>query len=167
MIEIQASAADHDRTYWEQRAAKLGLRAGGHVDICRYIYEGELRRKAFRRLVSVHSGMHVLDVGAGVGNWCFWFEECGAHVVGIDISQRMVDMATEEANQRQSKVEFVRSGIGELAFTSGQFDLIAVVTVLQHITDDERCLKAIKNLARLVHNEGRIVICENLFFKCI
>lgn len=42
-------------------------------------------------------GMRLLDVGCGPGRHAHAFATCGIEVVGVDISQRFVDLATEHA----------------------------------------------------------------------
>lgn len=70
-------------------------------------------------MLNLQPGEVVLDVGSGIGGnafqmaqvsrvirfgffllhaYCHWFQEFGAHVVGVDLSSNMVSIASERAN---------------------------------------------------------------------
>jgi ubiquinone/menaquinone biosynthesis C-methylase UbiE len=153
---------DRDEVYWDERAKLLGLRAGGNKDLVKYRHEEMLRLAAFDRIAKLDEGMTVLDVGAGVGNWCFHFERKGANALGIDISGEMVALAKAQAQRRGSHVVFVNASIQDLDSSVGEFDLVTAITVLQHITDDRQWDLAISSIARLVTVGGAVVICENI-----
>src|SRR5690606_26706359 len=63
-------------------------------------------------------GMRVLDVGCGPGRHAHALAERGLEVVGVDISQRFVDLATEAAPPGAT---FLRADARALAF-DGEFD---------------------------------------------
>ena len=48
-------------------------------------------------VLDLHEGARVLDVGCGPGRHALVLAERGAEVVGIDISQRFIDIASSEA----------------------------------------------------------------------
>ncbi len=67
-------------------------------------------------------GSRLLDVGCGPGRHAQAFAERGAEVVGIDISQRFVDVATTHAAEAGlDNVRYERSDARTLAF-DGEFD---------------------------------------------
>ena len=61
-------------------------------------------------------GMRVLDVGCGPGRHAHALAARGLEVVGVDISQRFVDLATRDA---PSGATFVRADARALAFEGG------------------------------------------------
>lgn len=63
-------------------------------------------------------GMRVLDVGCGPGRHAHALAERGLEVVGVDISQRFVDLAAESAPPGAT---FLRADARSLAF-DGEFD---------------------------------------------
>ena len=69
-------------------------------------------------------GMRILDVGCGPGRHSLSLAAQGINVVGVDISQTFVDLATEEANRRSvtDHAVFQRSDARELPF-SNEFDV--------------------------------------------
>ena len=153
---------NRDKLYWEERASMFGLKAGGNKDLVKYRHEEKLRLSAFDRTVKLQEITRVLDVGAGVGNWCFHFEKRRCNVAGIDISREMVALAKGQAERRGSQVVFMTSSIQDFDSSVEEFDLVTAITVLQHITDDQHWNLAITNMARLVRTGGYIVICENI-----
>lgn len=71
----------------------------------------------------------VLDVGSGSGSWVLTTASTypQMRLIGIDISQRMVDYAREQAEVRQlaDRVEFhVMDALRMLEFPAGYFDLV-------------------------------------------
>ena len=63
-------------------------------------------------------GQRVLDVGCGPGRHSYALADAGLEVVGVDISQRFVDLASDGAPAGAS---FVRGDARELTF-DGEFD---------------------------------------------
>lgn len=83
-----------------------------------------------KEVLGLHSGMRVLDVGCGPGRHALAFAERGIQVVGVDISQRFVELATEAAAAKglQHLATFVRGDARALQFTH-EFD--AVISLCQ------------------------------------
>ena len=55
-------------------------------------------------LCHIGEGKYVLDVGCGVGATpCFIAKRCGCRVVGVDISERMVERSKERARRETSR----------------------------------------------------------------
>jgi SAM-dependent methyltransferase len=69
-------------------------------------------------VLGLRPGMRVLDVGCGPGRHAHALAERGMEVVGVDISQRFVDLATEHAPVGAT---FVRADARALAFDA-EFD---------------------------------------------
>src|SRR5262245_58409176 len=64
-------------------------------------------------------GMRLLDVGCGPGRHAYALAERGIEVVGVDISQRFVDLANDDAPPGAT---FLRADARALAF-DGDFDV--------------------------------------------
>ena len=69
-------------------------------------------------VLGLHEGSTVLDVGCGPGRHAHALAELGIEVVGVDISQRFVDIATAAAPPGAT---FLRGDARRLAF-DGEFD---------------------------------------------
>ena len=70
-------------------------------------------------VLQLGSGMRVLDVGCGPGRHAHALAELGLEVVGIDISQRFVDLATAGA---PNGATFLRADARDLSFDA-EFDV--------------------------------------------
>src|SRR5262249_28716797 len=69
---------------------------------------------------------HVLDIGCGTGGWVIEAarQYPAMHLVGIDISSRMVEYARGQA-KGNDRIEFqVMDALGQLEFPSDSFDLV-------------------------------------------
>ncbi len=90
----------------------------------------------------------VLDVGCGEGVLTTqWAERLdGGRVVGIDLEDEQ--LATEWEKRRRENLEFQTVDGRELPFADGEFDLVAAIEALEHITDPERTVAEMARVAR-------------------
>ena len=75
--------------------------------------------------LGLEPGQRLLDVGCGPGRHAYGFAQRGIEVVGVDISQRFVDLANENA---PAGATFVRADARDLPFDA-EFD--AVISLCQ------------------------------------
>ncbi|HUS61734.1 MAG TPA: methyltransferase domain-containing protein [Acidimicrobiales bacterium] len=97
-------------------------------------------------------GMRVLDVGCGPGRHAHALAVLGVEVVGLDISQRFVDLATEHA---PAGATFVRGDARTLSY-DGEFDV--ALSLCQGgfgLVGDEDG-DVLKGMARAVKPGGRV-----------
>jgi ubiquinone/menaquinone biosynthesis C-methylase UbiE len=89
----------------------------------------------------------VLDVGCGEGILTArWAERLGTgRVVGIDLEDPKLE--SEWAKRRRENLEFRATGAEELPFAENEFDLVAAIEALEHITDPERTLAEMARVA--------------------
>lgn len=101
----------------------------------------------------------VLDVACGNGQITLPAAEAvGAQgsVIGVDLSQRMVDTAGQRARQRQlSNVSFARMDAAQLALPAGRFDLVLCSLGLMYVPDPAQ---ALREMARVLRPGGRVVL---------
>jgi len=125
-IPSDASKKEQPGTYFVQdRQNKLELvRLAVQDRMVTALMGGVLPEQA-----DISSFQRVLDVGSGSGSWAVeaaWtFPEMT--LIGIDISQRMIQYAREQANLQQvdDRVEFhTMDALRKLEFPNGYFDLI-------------------------------------------
>jgi 2-polyprenyl-6-hydroxyphenyl methylase/3-demethylubiquinone-9 3-methyltransferase len=102
------------------------------------------------------SGARVLDVGCGGGILSEAMARRGAQVLGIDLSQAVLDVAELHAIEGKVAVEYRAAAAEELAAQSpAAFDLVTCMEMLEHVPDPAAVLNA---LARLVKPGGDIVL---------
>jgi ubiquinone/menaquinone biosynthesis C-methylase UbiE len=144
-----------DRDYWNKRARQYGPLSVGYTDPVLYQYEERLRWSALIRTCAIDPGMHVLDIGCGVGRWSVRLASLGCHVVGTDISPAMLQMAIPS-----EYVEYRQGAVQDLDFADASFDLIVSITVLQHITSARAFERALNNIARMLKQGGQVAVLE-------
>lgn len=103
-------------------------------------YNVLLEQPAMNRLLPDLSGKRVLDLGCGYGHNCMDFVHRGAErVVGMDISQRMLDIANTESSHK--RIEYVRMSMTDISRLTEGFDLIYSSLAVHYIEDFEALCK--------------------------
>ncbi len=104
---------------------------------------GELRRRRFSkeyrfRVLGSLDGKAVLDVGCGEGTNAMNFAKLGAHVTGIDISPKAIELAGRraEVNGVATRSTFLCSPLETAELAEGSFDIIWGDAILHHLIDD-------------------------------
>ncbi len=110
-------------------------------------------------------GMRVLDVGCGPGRHALALAARGIEVVGVDISQRFVDLATAAARAQELPATFHRLDARALPFADefdaaislcqGAFGLQGAVVGASEVPADDAVLEGI---ARSVEPGGRVAV---------
>jgi 2-polyprenyl-6-hydroxyphenyl methylase / 3-demethylubiquinone-9 3-methyltransferase len=102
------------------------------------------------------SNARVLDVGCGGGILSEAMVRRGARVLGIDLSQAVLDVAELHALEGKLTVDYQAISAEELAAASpNSFDLITCMEMLEHVPDPAATLAA---LAALVKPGGDIIV---------
>jgi demethylmenaquinone methyltransferase / 2-methoxy-6-polyprenyl-1,4-benzoquinol methylase len=104
-------------------------------------------------LARVGPGSRALDVATGTGDLAIELARRGASVVGLDFSERMLELARAKA----PAIEFVQGNALELAFEDASFDAVTVGFGARNFSDLARGLR---ELARVTRPGGRVVILE-------
>jgi demethylmenaquinone methyltransferase / 2-methoxy-6-polyprenyl-1,4-benzoquinol methylase len=110
------------------------------------------RRRAVD-LAHVGPGSRALDVATGTGDLAIELSARGAQVVGLDFSERMLELAREKA----PAIEFVQGNALDLPYPAASFDAVTVGFGARNFSDLERGLG---ELARVTRPGGRVVILE-------
>jgi SAM-dependent methyltransferase len=110
------------------------------------------RELLFAAIAEARPG-RVLEVGGGEGELAERIvRELGAEVVGVDQSERMVEL------QRARGIDAHVGDVQELAFSAGEFDVAVAAWMLYHVPDVDR---ALGELARVLRPGGRLVTVTN------
>ena len=97
-------------------------------------YQALYDRPAILELAGAVAGKRVLDVGCAAGHLSSKLADAGAHVVGVDVSQGMVDCARRTHGDR---IRFERADLREpLSFVeTDSIDTITAALVLHYLAD--------------------------------
>ncbi|AWP12008.1 putative MORC family CW-type zinc finger protein 4 [Scophthalmus maximus] len=98
---------------------------------------GPSTTKEFVDLLNLKPGQKVLDVGCGIGGGDFYMAKTfGVEVLGLDLSDNMVDIAMERAiAEKLPSVLFEVADATKRAFSEGSFDVIYSRDTILHIDD--------------------------------
>jgi SAM-dependent methyltransferase len=98
----------------------------------------------------------VLDVGCGYGENCREIANIGAtHVVGIDISKRMLEIA--EIENKCENVSFLQMSMNDLPKLHQKFDIVISSLAIHYIEDFD---KLMKNINRLLNDSGLFIYSQ-------
>jgi ubiquinone/menaquinone biosynthesis C-methylase UbiE len=112
-----------------------------------------LEKKAIIRYLPPHAkGEKLLEVGCGTGHWSRFFSKYGFEVTGVDVSERMIDIAK---SKNISDASFQVADGHSLPFADDSFDLTAAITTLEFVRDAEVVLR---EMIRCTRKPGRILL---------
>jgi SAM-dependent methyltransferase len=155
------------RDHWSRLHSRGDLSSVGQsglpADLNTWLYRALERRLRWfvRRHRLFAGGTSVFDVGAGTGYWVRVWHDLGAiRVDGCDLVPDAVERLEAEFGGRGDR--FVTSDIGAEApgLPDGPYDLVSVMNVLLHVTDDVAFRRALGNVAGLVRAGGSLVLVE-------
>ncbi|XP_034086681.1 phosphoethanolamine N-methyltransferase 3-like isoform X1 [Gymnodraco acuticeps] len=98
---------------------------------------GPSTTKEFVDLLNLKPGQKVLDVGCGIGGGDFYMaKNFGVEVLGLDLSDNMVDTAIERAvTEKLPSVQFEVADATKRSFPDASFDVIYSRDTILHIDD--------------------------------
>jgi len=106
----------------------------GYSQMARSVHglDGAPEWPALRALLPDVRGNRVVDLGCGFGWFCRWADEQGAaEVVGIDVSQNMLDRA--RATTQAPRISYVHADLERLQLPWGRFELAYSSLALHYI----------------------------------
>jgi 2-polyprenyl-6-hydroxyphenyl methylase/3-demethylubiquinone-9 3-methyltransferase len=114
-----------------------------------------LRLRYIQRAVEL-KGAAALDVGCGGGILSEALARAGARVLGIDLSQAVLDVAELHALEGKIEVQYKSIAAEQLAMQQpAAFDLVTCMELLEHVPDPAATVAA---LAALVKPGGDVVL---------
>lgn len=120
----------------------------------------QLYKQRARTWLDLQPGQHVLDAGAGTGEDAQAIAVLVAptgQVVGMDLSQAMVDVAQRRSQGTNLPLHFVQGDIHALPFADNTFDRCYADKTFQHLPDPKR---ALEELIRVTKPGGLLVTVD-------
>jgi len=103
-----------------------------------------LEKALLKRLLAGFSRARtLLEVGCGTGHFTRWFGEQGLQAMGLDLSAPMLAEAVRLGGQL-----YVQGDALALPFRAEAFDLVALITTLEFVTDPVQVLSEATRVAR-------------------
>jgi SAM-dependent methyltransferase len=157
--------ADYDvESYWSRVGREIAARQGSSLvagdDNPFFRYKRKKFLKKFLHTIDFDSKV-VLEVGCGPGGNLL---EIGQHrspekLLGVDISQTMIEIATENLNRHNIPAEIHKINGVTLPFADRSIDLSYTVTVLQHNTDGTALKALVREMCRVTRDT--VVVMED------
>jgi len=138
-------------TEWDQASESWAE----FVRVGKDYYRDEMNNPAALKMIGDVSGKHVLDLSCGEGYNTRILANVGAKVIGVDFSEKMIDLARQLEKRQNLGISYYVSDAADLKrFESKCFD---VVTCLMALMDIKRYEDAISEVARVLKKNGRFV----------
>ena len=150
--------------YWNKRYGTIDVTKSGHIDLPAEYNKWLYRRK--RKLVasavasvgSTLQGGKLLEVAAGSGAWMnFWIDRGAGGYLGIDLSERAIGVL----QQRFPKHRFLQRDLNDSGLPDAvgfDYDCVAAIDVLYHVTDDGKFRAVMHDLAAVLKPGGLLII---------
>ena len=101
-------------------------------------------------------GKRILDLGCGFGEHCMEYVKKGAaRVVGIDISEKMLEVARRE--YADSKIEYINMAMEDLSQITEQFDVVISSLAIHYVEDFSA---VVNDIYRLLAQDGVFVFSQ-------
>ena len=151
--------------------SRLDMQLQEYFDQLAPTWDKELTRERLKCLsnivkeLGIKPGYYVLDIGSGTGVLLpFLIAELGdeGKIVALDFSAEMLGQA--KAKTFQPIVGFAQADVLAIPLADNSVDLAMCNSVFPHFNDK---VKALKEIARVLRNNGRLVICHTMSRKMI
>jgi len=155
----------------ESSVSRLAMQLQGYFDQLAPTWDKELTQERLKclgyivRELGIKPGYYVLDIGSGTGVLLpFLSAELGdeGKIVALDFSAEMLIQA--KAKPFQPIVGFAQADVLAIPLADNSMDLAICNSVFPHFNDK---VKALKEIARVLRNNGRLVICHTMSRKMI
>ncbi len=148
--------------YWSDRFAKYGgaLRGAGHEGLSEEENE-EMYREAARTFTNLCAqegvdlpNARVLDIGCGTGFYTELLHNLGVRrYVGMDVAEVLLPGLAG----RFPEYEFRRGDITEDK-VEGEFDLVLMIDVIEHIVEESKFSRAMENVKSCMSDRGAFIV---------
>ena len=107
------------------------------------------------KAIGASTGMTVLDAGCGEGYLSRILARRGATVTGVDSSGKLIEAARTQSHTDGLPISFDAASVDELPYADNTFDLVVCNHLVNDLYDPS---KAIGEFARILHDDGRVVL---------
>lgn len=94
-------------------------------------YAPDIERNKFINLIP--KGAKILDAGCGPGRDCYYFAKHGLNIIGVDLSEKLLEIA----KKRVPQATFIKQDLRKLDFPEQSFDGVWVCASLHHLNRND------------------------------
>lgn len=122
-------------------------------------YEEVLDKVYKAAIAKIDKSSRILDIGVGTGNLSKKFLESGyTNIIGLDQSREMLNVAKNKLPELKLRLgEFLK-----IPFDNNSFDMVVSTYAFHHLNDEEK-VEAVKEILRVLKENGKIVIGDLMF----
>ncbi|MBU4266715.1 MAG: class I SAM-dependent methyltransferase [Candidatus Altiarchaeales archaeon] len=102
----------------------------------------------------------ILDLGCGSGDFAQLLAERGADVVGVDISEKWIEICKKEHANAQNLNFFVADGSNLEQLADESFDFVVMNMVLLNVPTKEKVQQIFKEVSRVLKKSGELVFTD-------
>ena len=113
----------------------------------------------------INKDTYVLEVGCGIGlTACYLAKRHGCRVVGVDISEQMIEWSQKRANRERvaDRLDFRTADAQHLPFEDGLFDAVICESVTAFLNDPQ---KAVREYVRVAKPGGYVGLNEGTWVR--
>jgi len=111
------------------------------------------------KYVPAHKARMVLDLATGTGNFAFEFAKANpsAVVIGIDLAEKMLEIAKQKALRYNRNVHFQVGDATHIPFENDTFDIVSISYGIRNV---DNLLKCLEEIHRVLKPDGNLLIVE-------
>jgi ArsR family transcriptional regulator len=148
MRRVIKKRQDRMRAFFDSMAGRLG----------KDYVPGKTWKSTAEAFLQLLPPMTIADLGTGDGSFALLLSQKAVRVIGVDSSEKMLDVARDKALQATAlNVEFRLGEMEEVPIDDASVDLVFFSQSLHHAAHPER---AIREAARILRPGGRAVILD-------
>ena len=102
-----------------------------------------------------------VDLACGTGSVALILAEMGMQVIGVDLSEEMLTVATQKAMDAENPPMFVCQALQELRLPKAVDLAVCALDSLDYITEPEDCRQAIKRIYKVLNPGGCFIFDVN------
>ncbi len=142
--------------FWTRRAAEWDHGAGSNPGLVKVV-------NTVLAEADAQPGMLAVDLGCGSGQLTITLARQVDKVIGVDVSQRMIDLLTTNAKaEGVTNIEGRATPIEHLDIAPGSVDLVVSNYALHHLRDADKAL-AVRRATGWLKPGGKLVLGDMMF----
>lgn len=108
----------------------------------------------------------ILELACGTGNITIPLSKKGYEILGVDISQDMLMVASDKASEAGEKIIFLEKDMRELELEGGGYDcVLCLCDGINYIAEDEDLLKVFHSVYQSLGQEGIFIFDVSSYYK--